>query len=112
MQFKKGLSWKASFDEDTGRCFGEYGGAQDYHLYELQESLYNQLDERMAESAASSIMREGRHLYMAVNDRCGPPYTVVFDDDYRELCPWANIVSSGKTWPDGLTNAAAKLFEF
>ena len=48
---------------------------------------------------------------MDVDDRCGPPYTVVFDDDYEELCPWANVVSSGKVWPDELTDAAVELFE-
>lgn len=29
---------------------------------------------------------------MSVNDRCGPPYHIVFDQNYRELCPWASIV--------------------
>ena len=47
---------------------------------------------------------------MDVNDRCGPPYTVVFDDDYRELCPWAGIAGSGRVWPEALTDAAVELF--
>ena len=48
---------------------------------------------------------------MDVNDRCGPPYTVVFDDAYRELCPWARIVGGEHVWPKALTDAAVALFE-
>ena len=47
---------------------------------------------------------------MDVNDRRGPPYTVVFDDDYRELCPWAGIAGSGRVWPEALTDTAVELF--
>ena len=55
-------------------------------------------------------MCEGRRLYMSVDDRCGPPYTIVFDDDYEKLCPWADIVKSGTVWPDELTDAAVEIF--
>ena len=110
MQIKEGLGWKAWNDEENGRCFGEYGGGMSYHLYELTKDQFGQLDASMTEGDASLIMYEGRHLYMSVNDRCGPPYTVVFDDDYKTLCPWANVVSAGKVWPDALTDAAVELF--
>ena len=55
-------------------------------------------------------MHEGRHLYKSVDDRCGPPYTIVFDDDYEKLCPWADVVKSGTVMPDELTDAAVKIF--
>ena len=111
MLFKKGLGWKACFDSDSGRYFGEYGGMQDYHLFEITKEIFEKLDKKMRESEAGSIMHEGRHLYMSVNDRCGPPYTIVFDDDYEKLCPWADVIKSGKVWPDELTDAAVELFE-
>ena len=110
MQFKTGDGWKACFDEESGRCFGEYGGFQSYSLYELTKELYDRLDEGMTEGDACMIMYNGRHLYMAVDDRCGPPYTIVFDDDCRTLCPWARFVSSGRVWPDELTDAAVEVF--
>ena len=110
MLFKKGSGWKACFDSDNGRYFGEYGGMQDYHLFEITKEMFEKLDKKMRESEAGSIMHEGRHLYMSVNDRCGPPYTIVFDDDYEKLCPWADVIKSGKVWPDKLTAAAAELF--
>ncbi len=110
MLFKKGPGWKAGFDPDSGRTFGEYGGVQAYNLYELTQELFDRLDKKMTESDAGSVMREGRHLYMSVNDRCGPPYSVVFDDDYETLCPWASAPKSGRVWPDALTDAAVELF--
>jgi len=111
MTFKIGNGWKACYDEEMGRYFGEYGGIQSYNLYELTKEQYDALDKKMSEGDACKIMYEGRHLYMAVDDRCGPPYTIVFDDDYEKLCPWAKVIQSGKVWPDGLTDAAVEIFE-
>ena len=112
MVFKKGSGWKACYDSQTGQYYGEYGGIQEYHLYEITKEIFDRLDKKMRESAAGSIMQEGRHLYMSVNDRSGPPYTVVFDDDYETLCPWADVVKSGPVCPDALTDAAVQLFSF
>ncbi|MBP5225588.1 MAG: hypothetical protein J6Z38_08435 [Lachnospiraceae bacterium] len=111
MQFTTGAGWKAGYDEENGRYFGEYGGIMSYHLYELTAEQFEQLSESMTEGDASGIMYEGRHLYMSVDDRCGPPYTVVFDDDYKTLCPWAKTFGSGRVWPEELTDAAVELFE-
>ena len=111
MKMKEGSGWKAWNDEDNERYFGEYGGIQSYSLYELSRQQYEQLDSSMSEGDASEIMYEGRHLYMSVDDRCGPPYTIVFDDDYEKLCPWAKVIKSGRKWSDELTDAAVELFE-
>ena len=111
MRFKKGSGWKACHDKETDRYFGEYGGIQSYSLYELTKEQYESLHANMTEGEASLIMYEGRHLYMAVDDRCGPPYTVVFDDDYEMLCPWAKVMKTETVWPDELTDAAVELFD-
>ena len=111
MTFKKGFGWKACFDSNNGRYFGEHGGIQEYYLFEITKEMFDRLDKKMTESVASSIMHEGRRMYMSVNDRCGPPYTIVFDDDYEKLCPWADVVKSEAVWSDELTDAAVELFE-
>ena len=111
MLFKNGSGWKACYDESSGRYFGEYGGIQSYHLFELTKEMFDQLNEETTERDASNLMYDGRHLYMAVDDRCGPPYIIVFDDDYEKLCPWAKVMKSGRVWPDELTDAAVELFE-
>ena len=110
MQFKEGMGWKACYDETTGRYTAEMGGCGSYHLYELTKEQFDLLEDGLTEHDVIDIIGEGRHLYMDINDRCGPPYTVVFDDDYTELCSWASIVSSGKVWPKALTDAAVELF--
>ena len=111
MKMKKGCGWTAWHDEENERYFGEYGGGMNYNLYELTAEQYGKLNESMTEGDASTIMYDGRHLYMSVNDRCGPPYTVVFDNDYETLCPWAQVIGTGRVWPDELTDAAVELFE-
>ena len=111
MQFKEGDGWKACYDEATGRYTAERGGCGYYHLYEITEEIFEALADDMRDEETYKLIDQGRHLYMDVNDRCGPPYTVVFDDDYRELCPWAHIVGGEHVWPKGLTDAAVALFE-
>ena len=111
MQFRKGGGWTACFDEENGRYFGEYGGTQSYHLFEITKEIFDRLDESMTEYDAAKILYDGRHLYMSVDDRCGPPYTIVFDDEYETLCPWAKAIRSGRVWPDELTDAAVEVFE-
>ena len=110
MQFKTGCGWKACYNEENGRYFAEYGGIQSYNLYEITKEIYERLDESMTEGDAYLIIYDGRHMYMSVDDRCGPPYTIVFDDDYEKLCPWANVVKSGRVWSDELTDAAVEIF--
>lgn len=111
MEFKEGCCWKACFDEERNLYTAERRGMGTYHLYEITQETYELLEDGLHDDDVYKLIGEGRHLYMDVNDRCGPPYTVVFDDDYKNLCPWADIVSSGKIWPDVLTDGAVEYFE-
>ncbi|MBQ9459958.1 MAG: hypothetical protein IJU66_08520 [Oscillospiraceae bacterium] len=111
MQFKEGDGWKACFDEERGLYTAERGGCGYYHLYEITQEAYEALADGMTDKETYRLIGDGRHLYMDVNDRCGPPYTVVFDDDYQALCPWAKVVGGEHVWPAELTDAAVELFE-
>ena len=111
MQFKQGDGWKACYDESTGKYTAERSGCGYYHLYEITEEIFHALDDGMNEEDSCHLLQNGRHLYYDVNDRCGPPYTIVFDEDYETLCPWAKPVSSGRVWSDELTDAAVEIFE-
>ena len=110
MQFKKGDGWKACYDETTGKYTAERRGCGYYHLYEITKEIFDHLENGMSDGDTYAVIDEGRHLYMDINDRCGPPYTIVFDDDYKKLCPWASVISSGKVWPAALTDAAVEIF--
>ena len=56
------------------------------------------------------LICQGRHLFMSVDDRCGPPYTVIFDDDYKKLCPWVDARITGKVWSEEMTDAVVEVF--
>ena len=47
---------------------------------------------------------------MAVDDRCGPPSTVILDTDYQKLCPWAKTRIYGRVWDEDTTDAAVEVF--
>lgn len=111
LHWKAGDGWKACYDEKTGLYTAQRSGPGYYHLYEITEEIFDRLADGMSDSDTYKIIDEGRHLYMDIDDRCGPPYTVVFDDVYEKLCPWASVVQSGKIWPAELTDAAVELFE-
>ncbi|MBR5101047.1 MAG: hypothetical protein IKX34_07080 [Bacteroidales bacterium] len=111
MQFKSGCGWKACFDNKTGLYTAETSGPGAYDLYEISAEIFDKLGkEGMDDYDNRRLIYDGRHLYMDVNDRCGPPYTVVFDYDYRVLCPWAHIVGGDHVWSDELTDAAVEIF--
>ena len=112
MIFKQGIGRKACYNPETGRYTAETGGCGSYNLYEITEEIWNRIGGKdLNDRASECLISDGRHLYMDVNDRCGPPYTVIQDSDYPKLCPWANVVCSGHVWGEELTDAAVEMFD-
>ena len=109
MIFKTGNCWRCCYDPETGRYTAEIGGGPNHSLYEITNEIFDRVDDPNVEWPASLIC-EGRQLYMAVDDRCGPPYTVVLDSDYQKICPWAKTRVSGRVWSEELTDAAVEVF--
>ena len=109
LEFKKGGGWRCCYDPETGRYTAETGGGPNHNLYEITKEIYDHVDDPGVKWP-ELLISQGRHLYMAVDDRCGPPYTVILDQDYKEICPWAKTVISGEVWPDDLTDAAVEVF--
>ena len=109
MIFKTGNCWRCCYDPETGLYTAEIGGGPNHDLYEITKEIFDRVDDPDVERPTSLIC-EGRHLYMAVDDRCGPPYTVVLDSDYQKLCPWAKTRVSGRVWGEEMTDAAVEVF--
>ena len=110
MEIKKGMSWNAFYDDENQRYFVEYGGVMDYKLCEISKDIYDKLNTDMTEGDVSTVVYgNGRKLYMSVDDRCGPPYTIVFDDDYKTRCPWADVAGGQNVWSAELTDAAVEV---
>lgn len=110
MEFKEGSSWKCCFDPETGLYTAQVGGGVNCKLFEITKEIYDRVDDPDLKWPAS-LIHEGRMLFMSVNDRCGPPYTIVFDSDYKKLCPWSDACVSGETWPDEMTDAVVEVLE-
>ena len=107
---KEGSSWKCCFDPETGLYTAQVGGGVNCKLFEITKEIYDRVDDPDLEWP-SRLIHEGRMLFMSVNDRCGPPYTIVFDSDYKKLCPWSDACVSGETWPDEMTDAVVEVLE-
>ena len=113
MQLKEGIGWKAAYNEKNGKYGAEVVFQGSWNLYEISASTFASLTKNTKPSEAENLITTGRRLYSHVNDRCGPPYTVVLDDDYAEYCPWMKKEAepAGETWSAELTDAAVELFE-
>ena len=114
MKVKEGMGWSAYFDEERQLYTASTWGMGSFNIYEIDAAIFSQVgDNTIGASESARLIRSGRHLYMDVNDRCGPPYSVVLDDDVLNLCPWAEkkINSGGPRWGAALTDAAVELFD-
>lgn len=110
MEFKSGSGWRCCCDPETGLYTAETGGGPNHDLYEITKEIYDHIDDPGVEWPVGMIHKGGRHLYMTVNDRCGPPYTVILDTDYKRLCPWAKTVITGEVWDEDMTDEAVEVF--
>ncbi|MBQ3893114.1 MAG: hypothetical protein II737_06945 [Mailhella sp.] len=108
MEFKEGRGWRCCFDPGTGRYTAQIGCGVNQDLYEITKEIYDHVDDPDVEWP-SRLISEGRLLFKAVNDRCGPPYTVILDADYQKICPWAETVVTGRTWDEDMTDAVVEV---
>lgn len=109
--FKEGNGWKVCFDPKRDLYTAKTGGGPNVDLYEINKEIFDHVDDPDIEYPTSYIHKNGRHLFMAVDDRCGPPYTVILDSDYEKLCPWASVSIYGKKWDEDMTDAVVEIFE-
>lgn len=111
MEFKEGNGWKACYDPERNLYTAKISGMGST-LLEITKDIYDALSPDMNGEEAINLLHQGRKLYMSVCDRCGPPYTIVFDSDYETLCPWAEVRvdPDEHVWSETLTDAAVELF--
>ena len=89
MTLINGSNWKACFDEERDLYTAKTIVTGAIKLFEINKEVFEKLksDELSDDEKYCLIHDNGRKLYMDIDDRCGPPYTIVFDDDYKTLCP-------------------------
>ena len=112
MTLIEGSGWKAHFDEERNLYTARTSVPGAIKLFEINEEVFESLksDEMSDDDKYCLIHDKGRKLYMDIDDRCGPPYTIVLDDEYKTLCPWAELPESNTVWPEALTDAVVELF--
>ena len=112
MELIKGSGWRACFDEEKVLYTARTSVPGAIKLFEITKEVFDALKSKEIsdEDKYSLIHDKGRMLYMDIDDRCGPPYTVVLDSDYKTLCPWADLPESRFVWPEELTDAAVEIF--
>ncbi len=112
MQLIEGSEWKAHFDDERNLYTAKTSVPGAIKLFEITKEVFDALqDDGMSDDDKYRLIHDkGRMLYMDIDDRCGPPYTGVLDDDYAILCPWAKLPVSKMVWPEELTDAAVELF--
>ena len=79
MHFKKGLGWKACYDDERNLYTAQTSWRGDYHLYEINEEIWNQLGE--SDLDADELIHSGRHLYYSEDSPIGPPTDMVIDEN-------------------------------
>lgn len=109
LHFKKGLGWKACYDDEKNIYTAKTSWRGDYHLYEIDAEIYRRLGE--PDTNSDELIRSGRHLYYSQDSPIGPPTDMVIDENYAALCPWAEIQTSGNVMPEQLTDIAVELWE-
>ena len=114
MELIKGSGWRACFDEEKVLYTARTSVPGAIKLFEITKEVFDALKSKeiSEEDKYSLIHDKGRMLYMDIDDRCGPPYTVVLDSDYKTLCPWAdlperNCLTAGR---DDTSDAAIEIF--
>lgn len=112
MQLIQGSGWKAHFDDERNLYTARTSVPGAIYLYEINKEVFEALQTKdlSDDDKYCLIHDKGRSLYMDIDDRCGPPYTVVLDEDYKELCPWTEVPESKTVMPKELTDAAVELF--
>ena len=109
LHFKKGLGWKACYDDEKNTYTAKTSWRGDYHLYEIDAEIYRRLGE--PDTNSDELIRSGRHLYYSQDSPIGPPTDMVIDENYAALCPWAEIQTIGNVMPKELTDIAVELWE-
>ena len=112
MELIQGSGWKAHFDDKRNLYTARTSVPGAIRLFEITKEVFDSLcDDGISDDDKYCLIHDkGRTLYMDIDDRCGPPYTVVLDDDYETLCPWAKIPGGSTVWPKELTDAAVEIF--
>lgn len=108
-----GRIWKACYDSDRELYTAETWGKGCNELWEITKETFDliTLPDVTGEEAIKLIRTEGRCLLKNVCDKCGLPYSVILDSDYKDLCSWSEMKPDFPVWGEALTDGAVEFFD-
>lgn len=106
---KTGKWWEARYDRELNIYTALFVG-DGSRLYEISEEMFNQLEDGM-DNHAELLVSKARKLYMDQHEHYNPDFTIVFDEDYQKLAPWATVTEYGKQaqWPTEMVDAVVEV---
>lgn len=111
LEFAEAAGRKACYDSSRELYTAELTWPDITILFEINKEIYKRLTtEHLSRYDAQSLINTGRHLYKSVSDR-NSSYDVAIDKNYAELCPWAQVQSTGELWDRMLTDLAVAVFD-
>ena len=100
MQFKKGIGWKACYDEEKNIYTAQRSWRGFYQLCEIDAEIYDKLG---GDDDSDKLIGSGRVLFESDDDYYCPPHYTIFDENYNILAPW-----SSAEWIAGKTDVLNK----
>ena len=111
MQIKHGIGWRACYDEAKGLYTAKSSWRGDFYLYEINKEIFDKLDNHADDEYPDDMIKTGRLLYESHDNEYCSPYNIVHDENYAQMCSWAEIQQTDHTWSKELTDAANRIFE-
>ncbi len=82
----------ACYDEEKGIYTARTSWRGDAAYYEIDAEVFNRLDTPdMGNDYPDDLIKTGRLLYRKSDSSAGPATETVYDDNFAELCSWAEI---------------------
>lgn len=111
MQIKKGIGWRACFDEQTGLYTAKSSWRGDYYLYEITKEIFDRLDNHDKDEYPDDMIKTGRLLYESHDNEYSSPYDIVHDESYKEKFGWLDeMQQTGHVWSKEMTQAVDEIF--
>ncbi|MBR5348229.1 MAG: beta-lactamase family protein [Lachnospiraceae bacterium] len=87
MHFKKGIGWKACYDDEKNIYTAQRSWRGFYQLCEIDAETYDKLG---GEDDPDKLIGSGRVLFESDDDYYCPPHYSIYDENYKEIAPWSS----------------------
>lgn len=109
-EIKHGLGWMACYDNEKGVYTARISWRGDASYYEIDAEVFGRLSSDKGNDDPEELIKTGRLLYKKCDGSNGPATETVYDDNFAELCSWAEIRRCDNTSSSEMTDLFVELF--